>query len=374
MYPTLVNRPTWIELDTQQFEKNLIYINEQAQGQEVWAVVKSDAYNHGIEQLFPYFVKNKITNFCVGQYDEACQLQAIADYHKVPIRILIFGVIYYEKLEILPENWSITIADLATARKTVEMLEKVTTQNKLHVQVKIDSGMNRRGVKTALELAQLLDILESSKKIALFGAYTHFSTADSDIVFMQKQVERFQTILGEKKHCFHYLHAQNSYGLLNVTAKEKQFFHLIRPGGICYGMTGTEHPVCKPIFNLYTKIIEKKQVRKGETIGYGNTYTCKNNGYLAVIPIGYADGWHKSNTELTVYVNNIPCKIVGKICMEQCMIFSEKDIFEIGDTVELVGEHNSIYTVATHNKIDDYEFICSFLSRIPRKYKERGEE
>lgn len=362
MYPVLEHRPTWIEIDLQQFRQNLAYIKTQAQEKEVWPVVKSDAYNNGVEGLFGTFVEAGITKFCVAQYDEAVQLQQIADVNDIAIDLIIFGYIPSEALLTFPTNWRMTIANQETLT-TIASLELTHT---IKVHLKVDSGMNRKGFKTKDAFTTIYQQIKQHPKLEVEGIYTHFSTADSDLVFMQEQINRFKAIAGAALKSVRYVHAQNSYGLLHA---EEKIFNLVRPGGICYGMTGVEHEAVKPIFSLYTTITDKKVAHINEVIGYGNTHTFQQVAYIGVLPIGYADGWRKKNTNLTVYVNDKPCQIVGKICMEQCMISATQNIFAVGDVVELIGKHNSIFTVATYNEICDYELVCSFLARVPRKYR-----
>ena len=363
MYPVLHKRPTWIEVDIVQLEKNLAFIKEQAGNKEVWAVVKSDAYNHGIEGVFSTFVSSGICQFCVAQYEEAQQLQAIANQQDVAIDILIFGYIPAEKYQTLPANWRITVANFDMIES---LAQEITRDTPIKIHIKIDSGMNRKGFKDREQFVRAFELLEINKHIEIEGLYTHFATSDCDLKFMRQQINRFKEITEGYYEQVRYVHAQNSYGLLQ---SEMELFNLVRPGGICYGMTGIEHAICKPIFNLYSTVTDIRKVTAGETIGYGNIYTFDNDGYVATLPIGYADGWRKKNTLLPVYKNNQQCQIVGKICMEQCMVFSEANILQENDIIELVGKNNSIFFLAAYNEICDYEFICSFLQRVPRIYK-----
>jgi len=366
MYPVLEHRPVWIEVDTEQLRKNLTYIKTRAAGTDIWAVVKSDAYNHGIDALFSHFIAEGIHHFCVGNYDEALQLQQLANEAEQEIELLIFGVVPLDKIETIADNWSITISSSDYLTRYEQALTAIPHKT-VNVQLKIDSGMNRRGFKTKEEFRAAWTELKNNQQINIVGLYTHFSTADTDISFMRKQVKQFVDICGNMLEDVRYVHAQNSYGLLNL-AEEANFFNVLRVGGLCYGLSGTGHVELTPIFSLYGEVIELKAVSKGETISYGNTYTFEHDGYVGVVPLGYADGFRRSNTTLSVSVNGKRATIVGRVCMEQLMIFAQTPLFEVGDTVEFIGAENDLFAVAEHNSVSDYELVCGFLSRVPRRY------
>jgi alanine racemase len=370
MYPTLTNRPVWIEVDIDQLRANLAYVRARADEKAIWAVVKSDAYNHGLEGVFTTFIAARIAHFCVGNFDEAVQLQSLADAAGEQITILIFGLIPYDKLSIIRPNWHVTISSLHMLTQYSIALE-ANPEQMLHVHLKIDSGMNRRGFKGEAEFATAWRTLQVHGQYDVVGLYTHFSTADSDVPFMKGQVGRFLDIVGTTWHDVQYVHAQNSYGLLHL-GEEAAMFNVIRVGGICYGLSGQRRTDVQPIFSLYGEIIEVKAVKKGETISYGNTHTFTRDGYVGVIPLGYADGWRRINTNLDVYIGEQSVQIVGTICMEQLMVFSPDACFAPGDTVTFIGGKSDLFAVAHHNEITDYELICSFLARIPRKYITKG--
>jgi len=373
MYPILTNRPVWIEVDKDQLQMNLAYVQQHAGDKAIWAVVKSDAYNHGLDGLFTTFIEARISHFCVGNFDEAVQLQALADAADERITILIFGVIPQDKVNIIPENWHVTISSLHLLEQYNTALKNNRTQT-LRVHIKVDSGMNRRGFKFKAAFAQAWTLLKANKQYDVVGLYTHFSSADTDIPFMKGQVERFLDIVGETWQEVQYVHAQNSYGLLNLGA-EAAMFNVVRVGGICYGLSGQRRAGLRPIFSLYGEIIEVKAVRQGETISYGNTHTFTRDGFIGIVPLGYADGWRRINRDSIVYIDNRPVQIVGTICMEQLMVFADEQFFAPGDTVEFIGEQRDLFAVASYNGITDYELICNFLARIPRKYmsREKGE-
>ncbi len=358
----LIHRPTWLEIDLDAFAKNLRYIKRVADKKEVWAVVKADCYHHGLEALFSSFIEQDIYTFCVSQFDEAVYLQQIADKAHQKIKILILGDVKHQLLGSIPHNWRITIS-------SIEWLEKceIVIDSKLLVHIKINSGMNRRGVASKETFTELFQKIQQHDCFSVEGAYTHFATADDNMLYMNQQFSRFKEILSGFEDDLVYIHAQNSHGLITLVDSDK-YCNLIRPGAICYGLSVKDENI-RPIASLFSTVIELNKVQKDEYVSYGYTYKTKTSGILGVLPIGYADGFWRSNQESNVIVNDIKVPIVGRVCMEQCMIFSEKENdFSTGDIVEIFGKNRPISIIAACNQTIDYEIMCSMAERIPRKY------
>lgn len=358
----LKHRPTWLEIDLHAFAKNLKYIKQLADQKEVWAVVKADCYHHGLKALFSSFIEQDIYTFCVSQFDEAMYLQQIADRVQQKIKILILGDVDHQLLGGIPHNWRITIS-------SIEWLERceIVTDRKLLVHIKINTGMNRRGVASKETFTELFQKLQQHDCFSVEGAYTHFATADDNMLYMNQQFSHFKEMLSGFEDELTYIHAQNSHGLVTLTDIDN-YCNLVRPGAICYGLS-VEDKNITPIAALYSTVIEKNNVEKDEYVSYGYTYQTKTSGILGVLPIGYADGFWRSNQASKVTVNNVEVPIVGRVCMEQCMIFSEKENdFSTGDTVEIFGKTRPISLIASFNKTIDYEIMCSMAERIPRKY------
>lgn len=180
------------------------------------------------------------------------------------------------------------------------------------------------------------------------GLFTHFSTADEkDTGYFQKQEQRFKEVLAVLDELPRYVHTSNS-----ATA----FWHpehagnMIRFGIGLYGLNPSGHELTevyplKPALSLVSELIQVKELPAGEGIGYGNTYTTTENEWIGTVPIGYADGWLRHLTGFSVLVEGEACEIVGRICMDQCMIRLPNQV-AVGTTVTLIGHD--------HGKRDHY--------------------
>lgn len=363
-----ISRPTWITIDKQKFQENMMKIQQKSRYKEIWAVVKSNAYGHDIDLMFPLFLKQKITNFCVAQLDEAIELQKIADTYQIAINILIFGDIDWQYFSLLKSNWRITVA--SQSWYAAYCMQNIDLDFPVKVHIKVDSGMNRRGIKNAEGFERAFTDIAQDHRLDLEGIYTHFATSDSNHYYMEQQYHTFVQLTKEYLHRVRYVHAQNSHGILNLSKEQAAIFNLVRPGGICYGLSGTIHKDFQPILGLYSRVSDSKIVKKGESIGYNNGYYAEADGWVGVVPIGYSDGWMRSNKGIKIQNSDIEVAIVGNICMDQLMLYSEKKhpILQ-NDLVELIGQNVSIFKVAAYNETIDYEITCSLSSRIPRQYK-----
>ena len=362
----LTTRETWITIDLNVFKRNLQRVKELAGQQIVWPAVKANCYGHGIDVLFPAFIEEGIDHFCVAYIDEARNLQMLADSYNVAIEILIFGDVPIHELSTVAPNWHITVAHADYA----ELLLDAVLPSNIQIQIKIDSGMNRRGFKSNLSFMTYYKKLQEKTNCKVSGIYTHFATADNDpnSEYMLQQIQTFHEIVGEAANDVQYFHAQNSFGLANLFASPKQTatFNAVRPGGICYGLS-VEDAAIQPIASLYTKIMEVKKINKGEFVGYNITFSAPEDGYIAVLPIGYADGIIRRTSGNHVWLNGELYPIVGKICMEQCMIYTTNpDRLHVGDTVEFFGAHVTLAEFARYNQTIDYEVMCSLAPRIKR--------
>lgn len=367
----LKSRDTWIEIDLEKFEKNMEYIIERADGKILWPAVKSNAYQHGIDGLFDTFIKKGIHHFCVAYIDEAIHLQKLADKNGEKISILIFGDVPIDYLDKMRKNWYLTIA----TDEYAELIMQSKNIEKFKVHIKVDSGMNRRGFKTKEDFQKVVSDLIESDSVEIKGLYSHFATADNEPneFFKKEQLQKFNEITKEYRDMFTYIHFQNSHGLMTLKNDEVVDYNGARPGAICYGLS-VDNARIKPIASLYTRIMDVKEISKGEFVGYNITFEAPADGYIAVLPIGYADGIWRSNTGNTVYIDSVPVPIVGRICMEQCMIYTtDAELLKCGKRVTFFNEKFPIQLMAKYNETIDYEIMCSLSSRIPRKYVKGSE-
>ena len=170
-----------------------------------------------------------------------------------------------------------------------------------------------------------------------------------------------------------YVHLENTATLLQ---KEFDFDHAIRLGIGLYGVNPDANfiPIdfdLKPALKLLSNLVQVKQIKKGDKVGYGSTYEAKNDEWIGVVPIGYADGWIRLHQGRCVIVEGHECEIVGRVCMDQMMIRLPKQ-FPMGTTVTLIGDGMPVERVAKEIGTISYEILCLISDRVPRVYTQNG--
>ena len=232
--------------------------------------------------------------------------------------------------------------------------------------IKIDTGMNRIGLKTKTEFE---DVLRNYPKdiFQIDGVFTHFATADDPLQndAYENQLNMFYDIVGD--HQFRYIHCQNSASMM-YHHEEKS--NLARIGIAMYGVdpAGEESVHLKQVMSLYSRVVMIKKIKKGEKIGYGLTYTAPEDEYIATLPIGYADGFIRANQGRDVYIQGKYYPIVGRVCMDQMMVKVDEHI-KVHDEVEIFGDHMTLSRMAKELKTIPYEIVCLISERVERIYQ-----
>lgn len=367
------HRPTEIIIDTKAIEKNVSNeLKQLPKSVELFAVVKANGYGHGAVEAAKAAKNGGATGFCVAMLDEAIELRksGITD----PILILNVVDSLYLNL-ILDYDLSVTVISQEWLIKANDYLENVGNNLPLKIHLKIDTGMGRIGFTEERSIQIAIDFIKSNQKMEWEGIFTHFSTADEqDITYFEKQLERFQFTIKSLDGCPRYIHIGNSATAL---WHNKVLGNMIRFGIAMYGLnpSGGELPEpypLNPALSLVSELIQVKLLPAGYGVGYGKTYITKKDEWIGTIPIGYADGWMRHLQGFFVLVNGVECEIIGRVCMDQCMIRLNGSI-EVGTKVTLIGENRdkaiTVQMVADYLDTIQYEVICMLSERIPRVYK-----
>ncbi len=320
-------------------------------------VVKADNYGHGEKETVGAVIKGGCNYLAVATLDEA---MTIREYNKT-IPILCLGSISCEFIDIcIKNNITITIHSLEYMRE-LECID--CTDLKAHI--KINTGMNRIGIKKYEELSETIKIIRK-KNIEIEGIYTHIYDA-SNKEYYEKQLEIFKNML-QKIDTSHIkiIHISASEAIVNY--KKPDFINGCRLGIIMYGFTTNKELNLEDTFKVYSEVIQINTLNIGETLGYNALYKAKRNGQkIAVVSIGYADGIIRKNTGRTVYINNKEYKIVGNICMD--MLFVEvDDSVKLHDKVAILNGIKHIEYVSGYLDTIPYEVMCSIGKRVERRY------
>ncbi|MTD38367.1 alanine racemase [Erwinia sp. CPCC 100877] len=367
------HRPTKLIIDTQAITENILNeVKRLPEETELFAVVKANGYGHGAVQTAKAAIKGGASGFCVAMLDEAIELREAGI--KEPILILSVVDIAYIDL-LLKYDLSTTAASQEWLEQAINQLEQLATAQPLKIHIKVDTGMGRIGFTTAHETKKAAELVQSTEQMIWEGIFTHFSTADEkDDTYFNKQNQRFQNILAELPKLPRYIHVSNSATAL---WHPENTGNMIRFGIAMYGLNPSGHELkasypLKPALSLVSELIHVKELSAGEGIGYGKTYTTSKNEWIGTIPIGYADGWLRHLQGFSVLVDGKECEIVGRICMDQCMIRLPEPK-PIGTQVILIGKSGDkeITMQKVADKLDTihYEVACTFSERIPREYK-----
>lgn len=368
-------RGTRVEVDLSAISKNVCNLKTYLPGGvAIIAVVKANAYGHGAVQVARIALMSGATYLAVACLDEALSLRT--NGIKAPILVLGATEIMHLKTA-LKYDITLTVFDAGWLKEAKAVL--VQENEKLKIHVKIDTGMGRLGVQSSGELSELVEQVD--EEIFDFeGLFTHFATADADDEDHYKnQLRLFEEFLSGLKRLPKLIHASNSAAILRYPASN---FNAVRFG---IGMYGHEPSSAvaevlpfelESAFSFNTKIVQVKKVPKGTKIGYGATYVTSEDEWIATVPVGYADGWFRRLQGQEVLVGETRAPIVGRVCMDQCMIKLPCEV-PVGTKVTLIGKSES--DEVTVNEIADklgtinYEVLCGISVRVPRVFFENGQ-
>lgn len=336
---TSLSSRAWIEINVE----NLIYNIKQIENiiskdTKIMAVVKANAYGHGMITISKILEEYGINDFAVATIEEGITLRK----NGLKGNILILGYTDLSKIEdIIKYNLIQTIVDYEYAYK----LSTLNLSKKVKVHIKINTGMNRLG--ESYKNIDSIKKIYKFKNLNILGIYTHLSTPDSllkeDIKFTQNQINNFYTLINILKtegYNVGKIHIQSSYGILNYSNLKCDY---VRPGIIMYGVCSGNTRIkinLKPVLSLKAKVTSIKYIDKNESVSYGRKYITNKNIKIATVSIGYVDGIPRNlslkNTK--VLINNHYALIIGRICMDQLIIDVSNLNVKVGDVVTLIGD------------------------------------
>ncbi len=365
-----MSRHSTLYIDKKQFINNIDEIKKYLHpGQEIVAIVKANAYGTGAVKASKIFQSQGINFFAVACIDEAVELRQ----NGITGKILVLSPFFENEIQkFIDHKVTPTITDYYRA----ELLSKISKQNKLTTSYhfKMDTGMGRLGPCPKEALKTILKI-ENLTNIKMEGLFSHFPTADLLDDFTNLQIKKFKDFirtLKEKKINPAYKHLANSSGAI---AFNDPFFNLIRPGIILYGTYPSDEIKKKyktnHIATWKSKIIYKKKMKKNQSISYGKTYILEKDMDVAVIPVGYADGFSTLNSNNGfVYIKNKKCNILGRICMDYFIVDITKIDAAIEDEVLIYGDHEGIRVedISKRTGLIPYEILTNISTTINRIY------
>ena len=365
-------RPTWVEIDLDAIANNVRILRDVVGPTvQIMAVLKADGYGHGAVKIARTALNNGVQWLGVACVGEALLLREAGI--DAPILILGYSPAWQSR-DIVLHNLRATVFGLETA----EALDRAARDlgRIAHVHVKVDTGMGRLGLFPE-DVTPLLQRLAGMEHLQVEGIFTHLSDADAaDLAYTQWQLDRFDAMLQEleaQRLRPELAHAANSAATLRLP---RSHYELVRVGIALYGLDPSPEAPCpegfRPAFSFKCEVAQVKTLPAGHFLSYGRAYRADRPTTIAVIPVGYADGFRRApHTWREVLVRGQRAPIIGRVCMDQTMI----DVSRIsgvrqGDQVVLIGQqgHESITVddVAQQLGTVNYEVVSEILARVPR--------
>lgn len=377
-----MEKRTWAEVDLDAIAHNIRKIRRITEPKsQIMAVVKADAYGHGVMETVHTLLENGADRLAVATLSEGEQLRN----HGVTVPILILGASDSDSVSDLIDFDIIpTVFDYDFAKSLSDAaLEKKKTA-KIHI--KIDTGMSRIGfVASDADNTKIIDEIVKIYQlpyIEIEGIFSHFATSDeTDSAYTYLQYDRFMkvvSLLEERGIKIPIKHICNSAGIMMYP---NMHLDMVRPGIILYGMYPSNE-VDKsrlsliPAMTLKAGITYVKEVQEGRGVSYGKEYITEGMTKIATVPIGYADGYlRKLAKSGKMLVKDTEVPVIGRICMDQCMI-DVTNVHNInkGDEAIIFGKEGvTIDDLAEWLETINYEVSCLVGKRIPRIYFKNGE-
>jgi alanine racemase len=382
---TRITRPTWAEISRTTLQHNYATVRDYvAPGATVCAVVKADAYGHGAVDCALAFQQEGAKWFGVSTPEEGVKLREAG----VRGRILLMSGFWRGAEDlVIAHNLTPAVWDwehIELLENAAEKLDRAPQSVAVHW--KIDTGMGRLGT-SAHDINHMISVLQAANFIMLEGVFTHLASAEVvDAPDVDAQVARFDdacSTITESGLSPVYQHMANSAGILT---RERTWKNMVRPGLSLYGYylpftsvlggladTTPDLPVI-PALSWKTRIIAMRDVDAHTPVGYNGAYITQGPSRLAVLPVGYADGFnrHMSNRG-RVLLRGDYANVVGNVTMDLVTIdVTGMPGVSIGDEVVLIGEQGNkkitAWEHASHAGTIPYDILCAISARVPRKY------
>lgn len=364
------HRPSFVEIDLEALQANFAQVRKLAPSSKVMAVVKANAYGHGLVTVSRCLEASGADFFGVAFVEEGVQLREAG----VRTPILVLGGLVGAQLRLFLEN------DIDIPASSLSKLEQIDAAakaagRKVRVHLKIDTGMERIGVHS-YNVREFFESAARCRHCEIVGLFSHFAVAESDPVFTRLQIERFLECSAEFERICGYRplrHLANSAG---TVLYPESHLDMVRTGVLLYGISpdsAMRLPVeLRPVLSLKSRVVYFKVVRAGSGVSYGHTWRAPQDTRVVTVPIGYGDGFPRAlSNRGSILVRGKRCPIVGRVCMDQLMADIGPDGTAYnGDEVVLIGrqgtEEISVNEIADTLQTTPHEIPTVLNFRLPR--------
>jgi alanine racemase len=351
-------------------------------GVKFCAVIKANGYGHGIREIVNILKDSQIDFFAVANIYEAAFIADIVEQTKIFILEPIHTACSSEAIKLCArKDFHCAVVDAETLQFVQDCLSN--SSDILSVHIKVETGMGRCGVDAA-KAAELIKKVRSFRNVRLAGVYTHFSTAaEKDLSFAEQQLERFKKFLSSQsllacksaRGCLTadvIIHAANSAAMLNIP---EAHFDMVRCGVALFGWA--EHRAAlsvklAPAMKFEVPIVQLNCYKKGQTVGYGRTFTAQRDTIGAIVPLGYADNyWRLYSNRAVMKVGDNFAQVIGRVSMDKTIIdVTDIPDAKVGQFVTIIDNDPesqcSVYRLAEMADTICHEVLTSLPSRALR--------
>lgn len=361
----------WIEVNLDHLTNNIQEIRRQVNNKEIMAIIKANAYGHGTRVIASHLNECGVTYFGVAASEEALLLRK----EGIKSDILILSCTpLQEWAAVLQEEIQLTLTNMHEIEYLLNNVKHLS-EKAVKVHLKIDTGMGRIGFSPQ-EALDAFSLLSNSEMVEVMGVYSHLSDADGETQesdeYTKNQIELFDNCVEEmiKIAPIQYVHILNSAGITRY-AQHSRTHNMVRPGLLLYGISPLPHEndlKLKELMILKSCVVFEKIIEQPMGISYTRSYVAKIGERIGTIPIGYADGLFRSLSNVgKVYIKGSYYPMVGKLCMDNLMVSLQEESL-LGEEVELIGPHLSIYEMADQSKTIVWEILTSMNPRLIKLY------
>ena len=384
-------RKTFIEINLDNIIKNVKNIIKKYPDYKYYiGMVKSNAYGHGM-YVINEMINNGINYLAVSNLEESLDIRR---FNK-DIPVLCVEPIELDSIDVaIKNNVTITIHDIDYFKKINDQIKK-----KIKVHIKIDTGMNRLGIKDKDEFNEIVKLIKENDNIYLEGLFTHFATPGVNDKFYDNQISQFKYITSDiDLSKIDIIHLSSSFIMLahpkieiangvrcgtilfgyDIAPKKlnnspKNILRKIRNSYLIkkYNISKTYENVdidLKPAFKVKTNVIQIKKIKKHEKVGYGILYEAQKDEIIATLPIGYDDGIGINHENRYVLINNKKYKAVGEISMCMMSVLVDESV-KVGDSVTIMGDSITLGMMSRLNNTSIHNTLVNIGKVLPRIYK-----
>jgi alanine racemase len=363
------NHSTFVEINLPALKHNIsIWKSRIPKSCQLLAMVKAQSYGAELTKISAFLKQQGISYLGVAYVDEGVELRKSG----VDLPILVMNSDTSTWQDCIQYNLEPSVYSFEQMEALVtELIHEGIDQFPIHL--KFDTGMHRLGFQVD-DVAKVIQYLKAQPELRVQTVFSHLSDADNieDSSFTLNQLKEFQYIYENIQKSFSYpilRHVLNSEGLSNYS---EYCFDMVRLGIGMFGISSNTlvQNTLKDVLSWKSTISQIKNLKIGDSVGYGRTFIADKETTVATIPVGYADGFRRllSNSKGGVYVNGNYFPTIGRVCMDMLMIDCTGAILSIGEEVEIIGPNQTIRDIAKKCSTIPYEIMTGLSSRMPRVF------